>query len=227
MATPFEEQVHDLKNLNAIISLARLGTDKVILNHFRGMIDYRGVVGLINRYYTPIGVAHRKGSYWLRSLEGRVVGDRLLRLFIGVYSFDEIKDDITAPQLLKLFKLYHAMWPADEISTNRIYYYFLALRSQDVIALPSCAKCQQAFVFHKEDGGLCCSACEGMKLAKHRLARIRAQEERARLAESNQQPAPSPVPQNGTKSNGPEKASASNGKAKSSTRRRSKAAKVA
>jgi len=185
MATPFEEQVHDLKNLNAIISLARLGTDKVILNHFRDIIDYRGIVGLINRYYTPIGMAHRKGSYWLRSLEGRVIGDRLLRLFIGVYSFNEIKDDITAPQLLKLFTLYHAMWPADEVSTNRIYYYFLALRSQDVIALPSCSNCQQAFVFHKEDGGLCCSACEGMKLARIRAARTQAKEKRAAKVPSN------------------------------------------
>jgi hypothetical protein len=189
MATPIETQKKDLKELNAIISLARLGTDKVILNHLREKIDYRGIIGLINRYYTPIGAAHRKGSYWLRSLSGRIIGDRLLRLFSGIYSFEKVQDELSAPQLLKLFTLYHAMWPADEISTNRIHYYFLAIRSQDVIALPRCPCCEQPFVFHKEDGGLFCSACEGMKLAKSRADRLRAQEERARQEALKQQQA--------------------------------------
>ncbi|MDC8832859.1 hypothetical protein [Alteromonas gilva] len=96
----------------------------------------------------PNGHSHRDSTTWLTSRgKFRYSADRLLRIFINKFGSDVVNHRMTAGKLISLYTTYMALYPKDEMSVNRIYYFFKRLASREfVISYCSEKKCKKPFI---------------------------------------------------------------------------------
>lgn len=152
------------ENEIAICALAALGTEKKILN----ALAHRRKED-IKHYWSDMPYARqfRRGQGgWLKSLEGRLMGDRILYLYKKMYKDSQLDKPITAVQLLNIYYAYNALYPKSHIHPTRIFYFFPLLREQVAGIIPDCKCCSKSYVVHFDynAGFDLCASCESSLL---------------------------------------------------------------
>jgi len=107
----------------------------------------------------------KNGFSWMKRPSTGYMGDRILRLYETMFGICPKKDNIDDPaKLLKLFKAYLAIYPNDDISTNRIYHFLKALQARSLTTFESCSSCKKKYFVYQEHQKSCCICRYSKKL---------------------------------------------------------------
>tara|TARA_R110000868_G_scaffold52390_1_gene165592 strand:- start:1091 stop:1636 length:546 start_codon:yes stop_codon:yes gene_type:complete len=125
--------------------LASIGCQHVIITELTGHSKKEFEVSTAP---DPNGHSHRDSTTWLTTRgKARYSADRLLRIFINNFGVDVVNHRMTAANLISLYTTYMAIYPNDEMSINRIYYFFKRLASREfVISYCSEKRCKKPFI---------------------------------------------------------------------------------
>lgn len=169
----FESQLKLILRLQVHSKLASLGLHKKILASFPNPLHKESVTNC----HEKCKYGHKESSSWARRPEGRLVADRLYTLLTRMYSKAVIDRNLNEFELLEVYNVYKALFPKDEISPTRIYYFNPKIRSGDLIVKPHCSKCRKSFITHFQDQAKLCGSCkivEKESLKAKKLASVNA-----------------------------------------------------
>lgn len=151
-----------LANL-AAINLAKASINKVILKLYAPQFDQR----LLQMFHVkdhPKGWVHRTSETWTKSDEA-VFAVRAHRIFIEIFAANrDYQMTLGAQDLWEWYFTYSQLYPADEMTPNRLHYMISMIRSGTLRIKESCSHCNQTYVIHQDMYTLSdCAICRRVK----------------------------------------------------------------
>lgn len=175
----FNSQLKHILRLQVHSKLASLGLHKKVLASFPNPLHKDSVANC----HEKCKYGHKDSSSWARRPEGRLVADRLYTLLVRMYGKSVIDRNLDEFELLDVYNVYKGLFPRDEISPTRIYYFNAKVRSADLIVKPYCSKCRKTFITHCQDQAKLCGSC---KIIEKQIAKAKKAEKTAAKASQNE-----------------------------------------